>query len=259
MLFTGRVAHSRHVAPLNKFSYRIWMLSVDLDRLDEIAASSRLFRRRRFAAVSLHEADHGPRDGRALRPWASALLAEAGMAEAAARIHFVCIPRVLGFAFNPIAFFFCHDAEGRLRAVLHQVKNTFGDQHGYLMPVPAADAGGIVRQSARKRLHVSPFFDMQGGYRFSFTAPDFTADETDFTLAIRYGTPTERRLTASMRLHGTKLSDAALLRVIGAMPLMPLKVVAAIHAQAIRLWWRGARFHRAPKAPTEPLTPGVSA
>jgi DUF1365 family protein len=62
-----------------------------------------------------------------------------------------------------------------------------------------------------------------------------------------------------MRLHGTKLSDAALLRVIGAMPLMPLKVVAAIHAQAIRLWWRGARFHRAPKAPTEPLTPGVSA
>jgi DUF1365 family protein len=173
----------------------------------------------------------------------------------------MCIPRVLGFAFNPIAFFFCHDAEGQLRAVLHQVKNTFGDQHIYLMPVAPADGapGALVRQAAQKRLHVSPFFDMQGGYRFSFTAPDFTADATDFTLAIRYGTPSERRLTASMQLHGTKLTDTALLRVIATMPLMPLKVVVAIHAQAIRLWWRGARFHRAPKAPIETITPGVSA
>jgi DUF1365 family protein len=259
MLFTGRIAHTRHIAPKLTFAYRIWMLAVDLDRIDEIVASSRLFRRRRFAAVSLHEADHGPRDGSRLRPWVAAQLHAAGLADAAARIHFVCIPRVLGFAFNPIAFFFCHDAAGRLRAVLHQVKNTFGDQHTYLMPVAQADAGALVRQSAAKRLHVSPFFDMQGGYRFSFAAPDFTADATDFSLAIRYGTQSEQRLTASMRLHGAKLSDAALLRVIGAMPLMPLKVVAAIHAQAIRLWWRGARFHRAPKAPTEPITPGVSA
>jgi DUF1365 family protein len=261
MLFTGRVAHVRHVAPVTKFAYRLWMLSVDLDRLDEIAAGSRLFRRRRLAALSLHEADHGPRDGGKLRPWVTARLHEAGLAEAAARIHFLCIPRVLGFAFNPIAFFFCHDAEGRLRAVLHQVKNTFGDQHTYLMPVAAADGapGAVVRQAADKRLHVSPFFDMQGGYRFSFVAPDFNADATDFTLAIRYGTPAERRLTASMRLHGTRLTDGGLLRVIAGMPLMPLKVVAAIHAQAIRLWWRGARFHRAPLAPTEPITPGVSA
>ncbi len=259
MLFTGRVTHVRHVAPITKFSYRIWMLAVDLDRLDEIAAGSRLFRRRRFAAVSLHEADHGPRDGSRLRPWVAARLHEAGLADAAARIHFVCIPRVLGFAFNPIAFFFCHDADGRLRAVLHQVKNTFGDQHTYLMPVAQAEAGALVRQASGKRLHVSPFFDMTGGYRFSFATPDFTADETDFTLAIRYGTPSEKRLTASMRLHGAKLTDGALMRVIAAMPLMPLKVVVAIHAQAVRLWWRGARFHRAPQAPTEPITPGVSA
>jgi DUF1365 family protein len=257
LLFTGRVTHVRHVAPLNKFSYRIWMLSVDLDRLDEIAAGSRLFRRRRFAPVSLHEADHGPRDGSSLRSWVTARLHEAGLADAAARIHFMCIPRVLGFAFNPIAFFFCHDATGRLRAVLHQVKNTFGDQHTYLMPV--AETGALVRQTTNKRLHVSPFFDMEGGYRFSFAAPDFAADPTDLTLAIRYGTPAGRRLTASMQLRGTRLTDGALLRVIGAMPLMPLKVVAAIHAQAIRLWWRGARFHRAPQAPTEPITPGVSA
>jgi DUF1365 family protein len=261
MLFAGRVAHVRHVAPANTFRYRIWMLSVDLDRLDEIAAGSRLFRRRRFAPIALVEADHGPRDGGSLREWATAHLRDAGLAEAAARIHFLCIPRVLGFAFNPIAFFFCYDAEGRLRAVLHQVKNTFGDQHTYLMPVEPFDGapGAVVRQRAAKRLHVSPFFDMAGGYRFSFVAPDFTAPRTDFALAIRYGTAAEKRLTASMSMHGAALTDAALLRTIAAMPLMPLKVVAAIHAQALRLWWRGARFHRAPKAPIEPITPGVSA
>jgi uncharacterized protein len=261
MVFTGRVAHVRHIAPLNQFAYRLWMLSVDLDRLDDIVAASRLFRRRRLAAVSLHEADHGPRDGSRLRPWVAAKLQAAGMPDAAARIHFLCIPRVLGFAFNPIAFFFCHDAEGRLRAVLHQVKNTFGGQHSYLMPVAPEEAasGAMVHQRAPKRLHVSPFFDMEGGYRFSFVAPDFTAPETDFTLAIRYGTPGGRRLTASMQLHGEPLTDRALLRVIAGMPLMPLKVVVAIHAQAVRLWWRGARFHRVPKAPTETRTPGVSA
>jgi DUF1365 family protein len=261
LLFEGRVAHVRHVAPPTTFAYRIWMLAVDLDRLDEIVAGSRLFRTRRFAPVSLHAADHGPRDGGSLRDWATSRLAEAGLAHAAARIHFLCIPRVFGFAFNPIAFFFCYDAEGRLRAVLHQVKNTFGGQHAYVMPVDAADAepGATVRQSADKRLHVSPFFDMQGGYRFSFVAPDFAAPSTAFGLAIRYGTGAQQRLTASMRMDAQPLRDRALLRLMVSMPLMPLKVVVAIHLQALRLWWRGARFHRSPTATTEPTSPGVSA
>lgn len=261
MLFTGRIAHARHVAPATRFSYRIWMLALDLDRLDETVKASRLFRLGRFAPVSLHQADHGPRDGRALRAWAAEALCAAGLPEAAARIHFVCIPRVFGFAFNPIAFFFCHDAQGRLRAVLHQVKNTFGDQHTYLLPVAPEEreAGAVVRQDARKRLHVSPFFDMAGGYRFSFAAPDFAADATDLALTIRYGTPEQRRLTAAMRLAGRALTDRALLRALAAMPFMTLKVVAAIHGHALGLWWRGARFHRAPAPPADPISPGIPA
>ena len=253
MLHIGRVTHVRHTPFTHRFGYRMWMLSLDLD--DD--SQTRLFRRNRPGLVSLHDADHGPRDGSALRPWVEAHLRRLHLGEFAARSRFMAIPRVFGYAFNPIAFYACHNAQGRLGCSIHQVKNTFGDQTAYVLPVACAD--GTIRQSCTKNLHVSPFFDMQGGYRFSFAAPDFTAAETGFTLAIRYGTQSERRLTASMQLHGTKLTDAALLRVIAAMPLMPLKVVAAIHAQAIRLWWRGARFHRAPKAPTETLTPGVAA
>ena len=256
LLFTGRVAHVRHVPPRVRFAYRLWMLGLDLDRLDAIGG--RLFRHNAAGIVGLRDRDHGPRDGGALRPWVEQRLAEAGLSAFAARIHFLLIPRVLGYGFNPIAFYFCHDAAGRLGAVLHQVKNTFGGQHGYLMPV---EPGATTRQRAAKRMHVSPFFDLHGGYQFAFSAPDFSRADggTGFALSIRYGTPEARRLTATMRLRAQPLTDAALARQLAAMPLMPLKVIAAIHWQALLLWLRGARYHPAAPAPAAPVSLGVSA
>lgn len=244
-LHAGKVAHIRHTPFRHRFSYRMWMLSCDLDAPTE----SRLFRRNRAGLVSLHDADHGPRDGSPLRPWAEALLAREGLGRFAHTIRFMAIPRVLGYAFNPIAFYLCHDAEGRLGAVINQVKNTFGDQTAYVLPV---EAGPTIRQQADKRMHVSPFFDMQGGYRFAFTDPD----GPDFHLSIRYGAADTPRMTATMRLLRTPLNDPALLRLLLAMPLMPLKVFAAIHWEAIRLKLRGARFHAIPPAVTHS---GVSA
>lgn len=256
MLHVGVVNHIRHVAPLRRFAYRFWMLSVDLDHIDAVARGSRLFRHNRRGFVSLHDVDHGPRDGTTLRPWVVAQLHAAGLSAFAARIHFMVIPRVLGLAFNPIAFFFCHDANGQLGAVLHQVKNTFGHQHGYLMPV---SPGARARQSAAKRLHVSPFFDTDGSYRFAFTAPDFSRAGGEFALRIGYGTATQRRMTANMRLRAIPFSDAALLRLLAAMPLMPVRVLSAIYWQAMLLWLGGARFHRTPPAPSVPVSLGKAA
>jgi hypothetical protein len=235
-LHTGKVAHVRHTPFVHKFSYRMWMLSCDLDAPRE----SRLFHRNRPGVVSLHDADHGPRDGSPLRPWVEQHLARAGLQDFAASIRFMAIPRVLGYAFNPIAFYLCHDGSGRLGAVIHQVKNTFGDQTAYVLPVEIAS--GTIRQQAGKRMHVSPFFDMQGGYRFAFSNPD--ADE--FRLSIRYGANDAPRMTATMRLVKSALTDAGLGRLLLAMPLMPLKVFAAIHWEAIRLKLRGARYHPLP-------------
>jgi DUF1365 family protein len=165
-LYAGRVAHIRHAPFRHRFDYRMYMLAVDLDRLDETAENSRLFSHNKAGLISLHDKDHGFRDGRSLRAYAEAALRSQGLAHCAAKIIFVTMPRLLGYAFNPISFYFCHDASGRLGAVLHQVKNTFGDQIGYLMPVLGA---GLIRQTAPKRMHVSPFFDMQGGYRSDST------------------------------------------------------------------------------------------
>lgn len=240
-LHAGRVGHVRHAPFRHRFDYRLWMLSVDLDAMD--TARSWLFRANAPAVVGFRNADHGPRDGSALRPWVEARLRASGMERYAARIRFMAIPRVLGYAFNPIAFFFCSDADGHLGAVLHQVKNTFGDQTSYLLPTDA-----LARTShglAQKRMHVSPFFDLDGGYRFAVSAPDFTPGG-EFALSIRYGAGDQPRLTATMRLRTRAFGDGALARLLLAMPLMPLKVVAAIHWQALRLWLRGARFHASP-------------
>lgn len=240
-LYAGRVVHIRHRPFRHRFSYSMWMLSVGLDDMAEIR--SRVFRINRPGLVSLHERDHGARDGSPLRPWAEGLLRAKGLGAFAARIDFLCIPRMFGFAFNPIAFFFCRDIHGKLGAVIHQVKNTFGDQTAYVLP---ARDERFVRQHAAKRMHVSPFFDMGGGYRFALTPPD----ERGFAISIHYGLEAEPRMTASMKLKFARFSDPALLRLLAAMPLMPLKVFAAIHWEAVRLWVRGARYHPPPPPTT---------
>lgn len=252
-ILTGRVLHARHVAPRLRFAYRIWMLALDLDQLDALAASTRLFGHNRFAPIALHDSDHGPRDGTSLRAWVAAQLAAAGLSAYAARIQFVAIPRLFGFSFNPIASYFCHDAQGRLGAVLHQVKNTFGDQHCYLLPV---EAPGELRHQAAKRLHVSPFHDMAGEYRFTCHAPDFVAGTGMLSLAIAYGTPDGPRMSAVMRLRPAPLNSTGLARMLLSQPFSALNVVVAIHWQALKLWWRGGRFHRAPLPPIEPVSLG---
>jgi DUF1365 family protein len=240
-LHVGRVGHVRHSAPRTRFSYRMWMISVDLDAL--ATSTSRLFRHNRAGLVSLHDRDHGPRDGSPLRPWVEARGLQAGLGAYGASHRFMVLPRILGYAFNPIAFFFCHDADGRLGAILHQVKNTFGDQTSYLLP---AASDGTARGTTAKRMHVSPLFDMDGGYRFAVSAPDFADPNGQFAIAIHYGAASTPRLTATMRLAQRRFSTAAVARLLLAMPLLPVTVMAAIHWEALKLWVRGARFHAAP-------------
>jgi DUF1365 family protein len=247
-LYAGRVAHIRHIPFRHRFDYRIWMMCADIDRLDEIGAGSMFFSHDKPGLISIQDKDHGFRDGRPLRGFVEAALARQNLQEFGRRIDFVTTPRLLGYAFNPISFFLCHDADGRLGAVLHQVKNTFGDQIGYLMPVTGS---GPIRQSAPKRMHVSPFFDMQGGYRFALTPPD-----KNFTVSIQYGAAGQKRMTATMILQARPFGNAAILRLLAEMPLAPMKVIAAIHWQALKLYLRGAVFHGVPEQKHEAIIAG---
>jgi len=248
ILYTGHVSHIRHVPFRNRFKYAIWMLCIDLDRIGEVSACSKTFAHNRFGLTALYDKDHGFRDGSALRGYVEAALAQAGLAEYGATIRFIAMPRILGHGFNPISFYFCYDAQGRLGAVLHQVKSTFGDQVGYVMPVAAQSA--VIHQSAPKSMHVSPFFDMQGGYRFALTPPG-----EKFAVSIQYGAEV-KRLTATMVLHARPFSDSALARLLLQMPFTSLKVITAIHWQALKLFFRGAKFHSEPNPPHAPIITG---
>lgn len=230
--YAGRVSHIRHTPFKHKFDYRIWMMAIDLDALD--ARQTEWFKHNRFSIISIYDKDHGFRDGRPLRDFVAEALGAQQLERFGHRIVFVTIPRFLGYAFNPISFYYCYDEAGVLGAVLHQVKNTFGDQIGYLMPVLGP---GMIRQSAPKKMFVSPFFDMQGGYRFALTGP-----EDRLNVTIVYGTPEEKRMTAAMSLKEMPFGLSSLLRLSVQMPFTPMKVIIAIHWQALKLWIRGAAF-----------------
>ncbi len=248
-LYHCRVMHERLQPFRHRFDYRVFSLLLDIDALPAIAAGSRLFRYNRFGLFSFHDRDHGPRDGSPLRPWLENILQRHGLGAATARIEIFCFPRLYGYVFNPLSIYFCFSADGRLGAILYEVKNTFGDQHGYLIEVPAGETGRLLRHGAEKIFHVSPFMPLSGSYAFRLLPPG-----ERIGIHIRHDGPDGARLLATQTGRREAFSDATLLRALLRHPLMTLKVFAAIHWQALHLWRKGAGFFRRPEPPAEPVS-----
>ena len=246
-LYTGRVMHAR-AKPARRFVYRVFSLFLDIDAIDTAPQRCALLSRNRFNVLSFHDKDHGPRDGSALRPWVEACLNRAGIATRPDQIRLLCFPRLWGLVFNPISLFYCY-SNGVLFAVVHEVNNTFGDSHAYVAPA-AADAGGVARYSADKVLYVSPLLPMRARYDFAARAPGAT-----LSFGIKEFGAEGWLLTAAQTGAYRPLTTWTALAAVLRHPLMTLKVVAAIHAEALLAWLRGGR-------PVErPLSPpgGVSA
>lgn len=249
VLYPSRVMHRRLVAPGYRFVYRLFYLLVDVDRLDELQRRLRLFSRNRFNLVSFHDRDHGSDGPGGLRARAEGLLAAEGIRLEGGRIRLLCLPRVLGFAFNPLALWYCEHRDGSLRAVIAEVRNTFGERHCYLL---ASGGRPITYEGPHEKdkcFHVSPFLDLLGRYRFSFSEPGerlrVLIHET------REGVPL---LDATLAAARAPLTDRGLLAQVLAMPWMTLKVVAGIHWEALKIWLRGAKFHHKPEPPALELT-----
>lgn len=244
-LYLGEVMHLRLRPFRHRFAYRVFSLLIDLDLLPTLGQRLRLFSHNRFNLLSFHDRDHGPRDGSALRPWVERQLAGQGIALAGGPIYLHCFPRLFGYVFNPLSIYFCYHADGRLLAILYEVKNTFGQQHGYLLGVdPAGTGPGPIRHDCRKAFYVSPFITMDAHYRFRVSPP-----EERLSVLIRESVAEGEILVASHRGRREALDDRRLLGAWAGHPLMTLKVIAAIHWQALRLWRKGARYLRRP-APT---------
>jgi len=242
--------HRRLEPVRHRFRYRVFSMLVEIDGVDALARGLRLLSHNRFNLLSFHDRDHGPRDGAPLRPWVEGHLAAQGIDLAGGPIFLHCFPRLWGFVFNPLSLFFCYHADGRLLAVLHEVKNTFGQQHGYLLAVdPARAPGAPILQACAKRFHVSPFIEMEAAYRFRLHEP-----EARLSILIRQHGRGGEILVATHTARRRPLSDGQLLRAVVAHPLMTFKVVAAIHWEALRLWLKGARYRAPPAPPAEDVS-----
>jgi DUF1365 family protein len=247
-LYIGHVMHRRLRPRAHHLRYRIFSLLLDLDGIDALAAGLRLFSRGRFNLFSFHDRDYGDGSALPLRAQVERHLRAAGIRPDGGPIRLLTMPRLLGFAFNPLSIYFCHGRDGPLRAILYEVNNTFGQRHSYLLPVePGATAP--IRQHCAKAFHVSPFMDMDMAYDFRVGPPG-----DHLSVAITVSDGSGPMLTALHQARRRDLTDGALARVFLTHPLLTLKVVGGILWEAARLWIKGVPVRRLPPAPASPIT-----
>ncbi|MEY2631513.1 MAG: hypothetical protein RIR00_167 [Pseudomonadota bacterium] len=240
-LCLGQVMHRRLRPAVNAFVYPVFYVQLPLRQL--AGAECALFGIERRKLLSFHSRDHGPRDGSPLLPWIEDLLHAHGL-PADGEIVLQTFPRVLGFVFNPVSFWFCHDRDGQLVAILAEVNNTFGGTHSYLLHQHGAPLADGTELRAEKLFHVSPFNEVEGGYRFRFQRQGPLQG-----CRIDYDDAAGELLRTSISGKPQPWSTPALLRAFLRMPLLTLGVFARIHWQALKLWLKGVPFRGAHLGP----------
>lgn len=254
-LCIGQVWHKRLRPRSSEFSYGTYFLRLPLRSMQDQGFSTWLCRRNRFGPLSFFDRDHGDGGG-ALLAWIDQFLRAEGIADADGEIWLQTMPRVFGFVFNPVSFWFCHHRDGRLRAVLCDVRNTFGERHFYLLE----HADGIenhTRLNARKVFHVSPFCQVKGSYSFRFGRTWQQRDDRAYevTLArIDYDDGAGALLQTSISGAALPLRGDTVRAVLLRFPLMTLLVVWRIHWQALRLWLRRVPFYTKPAPPDQKVS-----
>ncbi|AVF40851.1 DUF1365 domain-containing protein [Pandoraea apista] len=235
-LLRGRVTHERLHPVRHAFAYPMFQIACNVGRAERL--HGRWFAMDRTRALCVQSRDYGPRDGSALSAWMRERLAEAGI-PANGEIWLQTIPRMAGFAFNPVSFWYCHDREGNLRALYADVRNTFGQHHGYLLSAPGHVAiHGNTRLVCRKVFHVSPFCDVEGQYEFRVRR-----EGAAWSVAIDYRVGDTLVLRTAIAMRAEPFTGARVFRAVLSQPFNALNVVIRIHWQALRLWVKRVPFY----------------
>ena len=236
----GQVRHRRLRPAPNAFAYPTFFVLLPMRSLQRTTQDTPLPRNRR-GALSFWDSDHG--DGRPdALGWVDALLRSEGIMDADGEAWLHCYPRVLGYVFKPVSFWYCHRADGSLRAIVVEVNNTFGERHCYLLDAPAFGR----ELAATKVFHVSPFCAVEGRYRFRFLVTP-TRERT--VVRIDYDDAAGPVLQTSVSGALEPLTAASMRRALWRHPLMTFAVIARIHWQALRLATKRVPFFSKPAAP----------
>lgn len=239
LLGIGTVRHRRLRPAEHAFAYPTYFLMLPMRSLRSAPEAS--LRRNRFGLMSFHDRDHG--DGRddALA-WLDELLDAEGVQGATGEVWLHTYPRVFGYVFKPVSFWYCHRSDGSLAAVVAEVNNTFGERHCYLLA--GAELGFGRELVARKVFHVSPFCQVQGQYRFRFMR---TADRT--VARVDHDDDLGALLQTSVSGELQPLTARSVRAAFFGMPMMTLGVIARIHWQALRVWRKRVPLWKKPNPP----------
>jgi DUF1365 family protein len=233
-IYTGTLRHRRREPAHHEFTYPLFMAFLDVDRIPELMEVSPFAGHNRFNWASFYERDHFGDACLSLRQRLADGAASNGIRLPEGRIFLLTHLRYLGYSFNPISLFYCYDAAGRLDAVLAEVCNTFGESHNYWL----TDKNRVGAPDARiyrcaKAMHVSPFMPMELDYRFVLPAPGDRLIAHMDTLADG-----KCAFDATLSLDREPWSAASLHRALRRFPWVTAKVIAAIHWEALRLYWK---------------------
>ncbi len=243
----GQTFHGRRGDIRNAFRYSVDYILLDAENTSK---GPSLFSRNRGNVTSLHDGDHGgaPGQGRGAA-WVRHILGDHGLSQPD-RILLLAQPRFWGHVFNPVSFWLCY-TDDDLTVVIAEVTNTFGERHSYLChhadlrPIRAEDS-----LTATKIFYVSPFQPIEGGYEFRF---DIRTDRIGIWIDYKQD---NGGLIATLTGRRAPLTNTSILRAAWRRPMGSRRVLGLIHWQAVKLWWKNARYRVRPTPPSDEVSRG---
>lgn len=245
----GRVIHHRY-QPNNRFSYRVFYLRIPMRaRKEDPTLLSKLgIGDNKFSIFSFYDKDHGL-DNQTSLNWVENLLSDQNIKNATGEIWLHTFPRFLGYVFNPVSFWFCHDDANKLIAIVAEVNNTFGDRHAYLLHAEQEHLPWGKTLHSKKLFYVSPFFEVKGRYQFRFMRQDLE-NQARHVSRIEYYDQEDCVLMTSISGHERPINLSSKLHAFFNYPLLTFGVIVKIHYQAIKLLLKGAKFYKKPSITT---------
>ncbi len=237
-IYNGVVTHRRFKPVKHFLKYKTFSFFIDLDEIDKLDKDNPIFSYNRFNIFSFYDKDHGDRDGKSLKIWVIDNLKKFDINENITKIKLLCYPRIFGYVFNPLSIFYCYE-KNSLKAIFYEVKNTFNEQHTYIFKVKDNNK---IDQKCKKKFYVSPFMDMDTYYNFKLLNPN-----EKLSISIKQSDKEDVVLSAVQTGERKEFTFKQLILNFFRYPLMSVKIISAIHFEALLLWKKGAIYRKRDK------------
>ena len=234
-IYNGIVTHKRFKPVKHFLKYKTFSFLIDLDEIEKLDKNNIIFSFNRFNIFSFYNRDHGNRDGKSLKNWVMDNLIKFKISENINKIQLLCYPRIFGYVFNPLSIFYCYE-DNLLKAIFYEVKNTFNEQHTYIFKVKDNNK---IDQKCKKKFYVSPFMDMDTYYNFKLLNPS-----EKLSISIKQTDKEDVILSAVQTGKRKEFTFKQLIINFFKYPLMSVKIISAIHYEALLLWKKGAIYRK---------------